>query len=188
MQEHKDRAERLLKKVMQLSMLPLEEAMAFVNVPVYGLTQEVCGLHHSQHVYNSENAMRLGYYSPRYKQHEKVKGRQTFVVDSRLYEENVIPEKMLGLPETLVLGSWIWDDIQDRRHVFIAKGAVFTIDGKCFKGIVNYHPVPLCYASFSLCSGHIKLSGEALGPSIDEMIQILESLRVLNGKEVESSR
>ena len=39
-----------------------------------------------------------------------------------------------------------------------------------------------------LYHGRIGLEGEALGPSIDELIQIVESLHDLNGKEVESSR
>jgi len=84
----KDAVERT-KRMGLLAMLSLEEAMTHVNVPVYGLTQEMCGLRHRMHVSSSENDMRLEYYSPRYKQHEMAKGL-TFVVESRLYE-NVIP-------------------------------------------------------------------------------------------------
>jgi hypothetical protein len=185
-QAREDMIERS-KKRGRLSLLPLEEAMAHANFPVYGLTQEVCGLRQGLHWYPSENAMVLEYHSPRYKQHEKCKGR-TFLVESRLYEKNVIPDNSSGMPPTQVFAGWILDDISEQQghhRNFVAKGAVFTIDGKRFEGLVAYYSVPLCYSRFTLSSGHIGLSGEALGPSIDDLIQILESLHLLNGKEVE---
>lgn len=192
MEERRERAHEETmewsKKMGRLSLLPLEEAMTHANVPgIYGLTQEVCGLRHIWHWYPSRNSMMLEYYSPRYKQYEKCKER-TFLVESLLYKENVIPENMTALPASLVLAGYIWDDIseqQGRHRNFVAKGAVFTIDGKCFKGYVAHYPAPLRYSSFSLVSGPIGLSGEALGPSIDEQIQILEALHILNGKEVQ---
>ena len=171
-----------LRKLIMIGRLPLEGAMAFVNVPLYGLTEEACGLRPYQHVYGTENRMRLEYYSPQYELRENF--RQTFLVESCLYGETEhqpsLPLPMLGA--RIVAGQFPG---QDHSHVFVAKEAVFTIDGKCFKGTVGYYTVPLCYSIFALYRGRIGLSGEALGPSLEELILILESLRMLNGKEVE---
>lgn len=171
-----------LRKLIMIGRLPLEEAMAFVNVPLYGLTEEVCGLCYYQHVYGTEHRMRLEYYSPRYELRENF--RQTFLVESCLYEETEyqpsVPLPILGA--RIVTGQF---PAQDHSHAFLAKEAVFTIDGKCFKGTVGYHTAPVCYSVFALYHGRIGLSGEALGPSIEELIQILQSLCVLNGKAVE---
>jgi hypothetical protein len=77
---------------------------------------------------------------------------------------------------------------QDRSHRLVVKDATFTIDGKSFKGSVIHYTAPVRYSSFMLYHGRTELKGEALGPSIEELIQIVESLHDLNGKEVESSR
>jgi hypothetical protein len=70
---------------------------------------------------------------------------------------------------------------QDQFPHFVAKDATFTIDGKRFTGMVEHYP-KVCYSAFSLLHGIINVYGEMLGPSIEELIQIVESLHDLNGK------
>jgi hypothetical protein len=50
---------------------------------------------------------------------------------------------------------------------------------------MSYSPVPMYVSAFRLECGRMLLYGESLGPSIDELFQILESLRVLNRKQVD---
>jgi len=189
------------RKIAMIQMLPLEEAMTFVTTPLYGLTEEVYGLQHCMNIWQSERCMKLEYYSPRYKQYETVKGK-TFTVESHLYDEETKPKIRLGgLPNLSLGGAAVFGDTSEeervailndfskrqdlRHHVFIARDVLILIDGKSFRGCLTYFSAPFCYSAFTLYSGRVGVEGEALGPSIEELIQILESLRVLNGKAVE---
>ena len=188
-QEHKDLAE-MMQKAGRLLMLPLEEAMTFVNAPVYGLTEDVCGMQKVSHVYISEHSMKLEYYSPRYGKHPKIYKELNFLVSSHIVEPEIPLERRAKMSSSHhQLSAWILvgDLTEEERHhqVFVAKDAVFTIDGKRFKGNVTYYTAPVCYSGFVLFHEDICVQGEALGPSVDELIQILESLHVLNGKAVE---
>lgn len=184
MKDAEDNMREQMQKWAGLSVLSVEKAAAFINTPVYGLTEEVCELHHALHVYTHKDCLRIEYASPRYTPHKK--GGRNFAVESRLYEE---PQKdPTHVPALLVLGVEILTGKfpgLDRSHFFVAKDAVFTIDGKCFKGYVSYRTAPVYYSEFVLYHGRLGILGEALGPSIEELIQIVESLHVLNGKAVE---
>jgi hypothetical protein len=172
-----------------ISRLPLEEAMAYVNAPVYGLTEDVCGMQKGSHVYTSEHSMKLEYYSPRYGKHPKIYKELNFLVSSHIVGPEIPLERRAKMSSSHRLSTWILvGDLteEERRHqVFVAKDAVFTIDGKRFNGNVTYYTAPVCYSGFVLFHEDIGVQGEALGPSLEELIQILESLHVLNGKEVE---
>jgi hypothetical protein len=161
--------------------LPWREALAYINTPLYGLTEEVCGYQRTKLVFDTENRVRLGYHSPRFKSHPEF--GYSFLIESSLYEEM---EHQETLPQSKIVGrrSPQVDSIE-RSHLFVATEALFFIDGKHFKGYVSYQAAPVQYSRFMLYSGRIGIQGEALGPSLDELIQILESLHVLNGKEVE---
>lgn len=147
--------------------------------------------------------MCLYYLSARYAQYQ-YKGDRTFVVTTRLFRED---EKLPGLPSDLhpppVLqeGNAVFNATRvveryrhpfnlagvDRMPCFLAEKATFTIDGKSFKGSVIYYTTSVRYSSFVLYHGRIELQGEALGPSIEELIEIVESLHDLNGQEAELS-
>ena len=131
-----------MQKMVQLATLSAEEAAAFINIPVYGLTEEVCKLHHVLHGYTPKDRLRIEYASPHYTPHKK--GGRNFVVESRLYEE---PQKdPTHVPALPVLGYEVLTGQfpgLDRSHFFVAKDAVFTIDGKCFKGYVSYQTAPV---------------------------------------------
>jgi hypothetical protein len=186
--------EALSRKVGMIGFLPLEEAKTYVNGPLYGLTEEVFGLQHTEHMWQFENCMRLEYLSPRYEQY-RYRHDQTFVVTTWPFGGEISPlasshlEAGTALFITLhVIGgdalvSRLPD--QDRSHCLVAKDATFTIDGKNFKGDVTHYTAPVRYSSFTLYHERIGLNGEALGPSIEELIQIVESLHDLNSKAVE---
>jgi hypothetical protein len=73
---------------------------------------------------------------------------------------------------------------QGHRNVFDLKSRLL-IDGALFTGSIAYRPAPLYRSQFSLQRERVCLFGQAYGPTFDELIQILEALRVLNGKAVE---
>ena len=192
MKEEESMRERM-QKWAPLSMFSVEKAAAFINAPVYGLTEEVCELRHALHGTLHQDRLRIEYASPRYMPHKK--GGRNFVVESRLYEEEPLQDPKykpeLAILAQTVLGVEIITSKfpgLDRSHLFAAKDAVFTIDSKCFKGYVSYRTAPVYYSRFVLYHGRLGILGEALGPSLEEFIQIVENLHVLNGKEVESSR
>ena len=201
MREASAEEEALGRKVAMISFLPLEQAMTYVNGPLYGLTEEVCGLQHKEHIWQKENCMRFEYYSPCYEQY-RYRQDQTFVVTTCLLVEAEVQPWLPIPPPSLQAGNILFITTrviggnaivsrlpnQDRSHSLMAKDATFTIDGKSFKGNVTHYTAPVRYSSFLLYHGRILLQGEALGPSLEESIQILESLHDLNGKEVESSR
>jgi len=185
------------RKSLMLADQPLEQARTAINGPLYGLTGELFDLECTEHIWQFGNCMLLTYLSPRYAQY-RYKNDQTFVVTTRLFGEDEHPLFVLFSP-VLQAGNAVFHATRvveryrhpfnlagvDRMHCFLAEKATFTIDGKSFKGDVTHYTAPVRYSSFTLYHGRIGLEGEALGPSIDELIQIMESLHDLNGKEVE---
>ena len=191
--------EALIRKSIMLRKLPLEEAMTHINGPLYGLTEEVFGLQHYTHIWQYENCMRLEYFSPRYAKYA-FRNDRTFVVTTSIFAEEQ-NGAFGGFASVLDAGCVILVNcpVNDRASFvalfadkekslrMVAKDAVVTIDGKSFKGSVTHYTAPVRYSSFEFYYGRVGIQGEALGPSIEELIQIVESLHDLNGKEVESS-
>jgi hypothetical protein len=172
----------------------LEQARTYVNGSLYGLTEEVFGLQHSRHIWQFGNYMRLEYLSPRYEQY-RYKFDRSFVITTYLFGENERPVfgvityaieagVVLFTTTRMIGGDALMNRLpdQDRSQYLTAKDATFTIDGKSFKGDITHYTAPVRYSSFTLYHGRIGLKGEALGPSLEELIQIVESLRDLNGK------
>jgi hypothetical protein len=176
----------LSREVFMITSLPLGEVKTYVNAPLFGLTEEVYGLQHTgqglQGETQGENCigyLRLKYLSPRYKQYRRYRHDQTFVVATCLFPKDVRPLFGCGwsmLEPICIPGS---------SFHMMAKDATFTIDGKNFKGRVIHYTAPVRYSSFTLYHERIGLTGEALGPSLEELIQIVESLHDLNSKVVE---
>jgi hypothetical protein len=186
-----------LRKSHMLADQPIEQARTSINGPLYGLTEEVFGLQYYAHIWQHEDCMRLEYLSPRYEQY-RYRYDQTFVVTTRLFgEDEKLPDPPGDLhpPPVLQAGALVipvrlpGEDTfssrlpgRDRSHRLVAKDATFTIDGSLFKGSVIHYTASVRYSSFMLYHGRIELTGEALGPSLEELIQIVESLRDLNSK------
>jgi hypothetical protein len=162
----------------------LEEAMAGVEFPVYGLpeTKDVCGLRYSWDPYapTKTGMVTLTYQSRHYLPflHERTNG-PTFLLRSCLLES-----EPGNLRTHLSLGSWSLRDIPEAPSP-VQIGLNMPIEGKSFKGYAAYTSKPVYFATFSLSRGRMMLEGESLGPSIDDLIQIISSLHVLNGKAVE---
>jgi hypothetical protein len=162
----------------------LEEAIAGADFPVYGLpeTADVCDLHYSGDPYapTKRGAVTLTYQSRLYLPflHEKTHG-STFLLHSCMLESE--PGDMQA---KLVIRDWSPRDIPGVPPA-VRLGITMFIEGKSFKGYIVYTPKPIYYSEFSLNRGRINLEGQSLGPSIDDLIQIFSSLRVLNGKAVE---
>jgi hypothetical protein len=200
MRPTREELEAHARKSSMLRRLPLEQAKTYINGPLYGLTEEVVGLVRTEHRWQCENCMRFDYLSSRYSEYS-FDNDPTFMVITRLFGED---EKLPGppgdlhppprfqagqqftimhLPDGRTVGGRLPG--QDRCHRLIAKDATFTVDGKSFKGGIIHYTAPVRYSSFMLYHRRIELKGEALGPSIEELIQIVESLHDLNGKEVQ---
>lgn len=164
-----------LDRMRKLYRLSAHEAASDIDAPVYGLTEELYGLQHIGHAYTPKERLRIEYASPRYEH------RKNFTVETRLYaEEQKPPHRVDAIP---VLGVDILVNQfpgQDRCTIFIARDASITIDGECFKGYISYYTHPVHYSEYSLCCGYVNILGEALGPSIDEVMLILENLHMLN--------
>jgi hypothetical protein len=184
-------------KAFSIGRLPLAEAMTHINSPLYGLTEEVLGLQYTQHVWQSENSMGLSYLSPRYKEY-RFRHDETFMVRTHLFGEDenvdfggwrnlmgagcIMIVKSCPLPESAPYVDLFAN--RDKSLRVVAEKATLTIDGKNFKGSVVHYTAPVRYSSFMLYHERIGLKGEALGPSIEELIQIVESLHDLNSKAV----
>jgi hypothetical protein len=174
--------------------LPLEDVWEYVDIPVYGLTEEVYGMQKIRHSVVSRNFMRLDYYSPRYGKHPNVNNEPNFRISTSIEPEispqrraNVFPSFCLSL-----LARAMYRDLTREERCYkypcTAKDVAVVIDGKPFNGKVLYRTAPVCHTGFVLYHGDLAVQGEALGPSIEELIQILQSLYDLKGKAVESSR
>lgn len=192
--------EARMKKSFLLQRQTLEQARTHINGPLYGLTEEVFGLQHYVHIWQHDNCMQLEYLSPRYAQYA-FRNDRTFVVTTRIFadKQNVAFGSFASVLEAgcVILVNCPVNDRASFVALFadkekslrmVAKDAVVTIDGKSFKGSVTHYTAPVRYSSFEFYYGRVGIQGEALGPSIEEVIQIVESLHDLNGKEVKPSR
>ena len=172
------------EKSMMICRLSLEQAVQYVIGPVYGLDDAQFGLHHRIHFWCDENSMRLGYLYSSVESYHDLHPR-AFTVTTSLYAEGVHPG---GIPFMGHLrhgmDSWFCCDISLSQR-FKGKDAVFIIDGKSFKGSITHRVDPMLYSRVTLQHERVGIDAEALGPSIEELIQILESLHDLKGKEVE---
>ena len=167
--------------------------MTYINGPLYGLTEEVSGLVRTKHRWQFENCMRFDYLSPHYSEYS-FENDPTFMVITRISGEAKNQPDIasspyfqagqqfiiMHLPDGRTVGGRLPG--QDQCHRLMAKGATFTIDGSLFKGDVTHYTAPVRYSSLMLHHERIDLKCEALGPSIEELIEIVESLHNLNGK------
>ena len=174
---------------------PLEEVIASVDFPVYGLTEEVFGLRLSGYraprydgywdCSKSHQFLTLDYQSERYVPflHEKFSKKPTFSVHS---SRGLSGPPLIGIKST----SYVhWEEgpnlpVQDSGQTLVFCSSL-TIDGEQFIGNFLFYPAPIFHSIYVLSNGHRSLHGQACGPHPEELIQILQSLRVLNGKAVQ---
>ena len=161
---------------------PLEEVMAAVDFPVYGLPEEVFGLRYSRYSssrpYPSNQRVALVYQSERHIPflHERLHKNVTFSVSSSRVHR-------CGRPIHSIGGYTLRED---GSQLFVFYGSL-TIDGEQFMGNFTSYLAPAFDTSYGLFKGRMVLQGGACGLHPDELIQVLQSLRVLNGKAVKSS-
>jgi hypothetical protein len=172
------------EKSMMIRRLPLEQAVQYVNGPVYGPVkelEELFGLPVCTNTWHSESRMSLYLWSPTEPHHARA-----FFIDTSLYAEGRplmrIPSTSCSL--TAARGSLLCCDISLSQY-FKGSDAVFIIEGKIFKGWISHRADPMLYSRVHIQHERVVIYAEALGPSIEEFIQIVESLHDLNGKAVE---
>jgi hypothetical protein len=68
------------------------------------------------------------------------------------------------------------------RNPFLWEGSL-SIAGTLFHGKMRYYATPLKLSEYRLVSEKSYVSGYANGPSCDELIELLEGLEVLNGRD-----
>jgi hypothetical protein len=166
--------------------LPLEQAVQHVNGPVYGLVEELFGLQCRVHLLGIKNSMRLGYVynSTDEPYHDDIP--RGFTITTSLttfpYVEGRDP---MGISYMGFLkhgrDSRFCSDISLSQH-FKGADAVFIIEGKSFKGSISHRADPVLYSRVNIQHERVVIKAEALGPSIEELIEIVESLHDLNGK------
>ena len=186
-----------IRRAFHIRMMPLAEALAYATQPVYGLTEEIFGLQHDGHSWRSNGEVFIAYRSPLYTQYA-FRNDQTFVAKTRIIEEG--KKLAFGLIRSSIEAACVAFDecpsdefaalfeAKEKSVRVAADQAALSIDGDSFKGSILHYTAPVRYSRFMFHSERVGIQGEALGPSLEELIQIVESLHVLNGKEVESSR
>lgn len=175
--------------------LPLEKAGECIDGPLYGLDRLMFGLQHFVHIWQGNDCMRLEYRSPCYEKYA-FRNDRTFVVTSSIFsKEQDVTFGCRGLvSEAGAIICWesltrtrdpylaLWAN-KARSLCMVAKDVTRTIDGKTFNGQIIHYTDPVRYSRFEFRSGCVGLQGEALGPSIEEVAEILKNLRVLNDKK-----
>jgi len=68
---------------------------------------------------------------------------------------------------------------QPVRDPFLWEGSL-TIAETLFSGIITYYAAPLSIAGFRLTSEKTLVTGHSCGPNVDDLVLLLEGLRVLN--------
>jgi hypothetical protein len=173
------------EKSTMIAMLPLKQAVLHVNGPVYRPVEELFGLQGRTHQWRSESCMRLVYI---YSSTEPYHGDnpRVFTIETSPYVEGKRP---MGLSCT---GGCLSDGRDSRfccdislSQRFKGSGVVFIIEGKSFKGCISHRADPVLYSRVIIQHERVVIDAEALGLSLEEMIQIVESLHDLNGKAVE---
>ncbi len=182
------------ERAFRIRMMPLEEALAYATRPVYGLTEEVYGLRHEKHSGYINIESLIEYRSPLYVQYA-FRNDPNFVIKTRIIEEG--KKVAFGFYASSIEAARVafdGDSSDEFAALFEAKEksvrvaaekAALSIDGDSFKGSILHYTAPVRYSRYTFHSEHVGIQGDALGPSLEELISILESLRVLNGKAVE---
>lgn len=185
-----------MKESSRVGRLPLEEAGECIDGPLYGLDRPVFGLQHFMHIWQGNDCMRLEYHSPQYAEYAFQNDRTFTITNTIFVDGQDVTFGCRGLKSEA--GAILFWNFPTRRGDpqlamfaskakslrLIAKDVALPIDGKTFNGEITHFTDPVRYSCFEFRSGCVGLQGEALGPSIEEVAEILKSLRVLNAKQI----
>ncbi len=119
----------------------------------------------------------LSFTSPRYPSYSsEMLVIKTFQVRSA-WPQIVSPEEPNSLRDYI-----LQEQGQPVRNPFLWEGSL-SIAGTLFQGKIRYYATPLKLSWYHLLSEESFLEGYSYGPSCDELIELLEGLQVLNGRD-----
>jgi hypothetical protein len=81
-----------------------------------------------------------------------------------------------------ILPMVLQEQVQPVRNPFVWEGIINIADTP-FSGAIRYYAAPLKMAAYNLKSDETHLHGVSYGPSCDEVIELLEGLQVINGRD-----
>ena len=181
----------------------LEEAIASVDFPVYGLSQSIHGLQLLQCSLSTK--VSICYISDLYEQKLKesqknlprIKRVHPFsFVSSRkgsreAYEALLLPPaqdpgyKVVCLLELRGSDGVVREPLMQDVCPTILERQEIIIDGVHFIGNVEYRETPYFHTFAYFDSTQTSLTVHFYGPDLEEMFEILQALRVLNSKAIE---
>ena len=170
------------EKSMMIGRLPLEQAVQYVNGPVYRPVEELFGLQACTHRWRSESCMNLHLCSTSEPYYTLIIQTSLFYAEERpliRIPSMMIPSMNCSL--TAGRGSLFCCDISLSQH-FKGSDAVFVVEGKIFKGWISHRADPVLYSRVAIQYERVEIYAEALGFGIEEFIQIMENLHDMNGK------
>jgi hypothetical protein len=170
--------------------VPLAEALASVDIPVYGLVRPIFGFLHSGT--SLERDVFLSYYSEQYMQ--KMAEAQRRLASNRvisvstiisgkgsqeMYDRIVSPPPFSGTTYTPVITSSAGRDPYEGMEPHVLERAEFLIDETHFIGDGKHYGHPFFYTWIRIGSTKTNIWCNFYGPDLNEVFEILQSLRVL---------
>jgi hypothetical protein len=154
----------------------LAEAIAEVQMPVYGVVDldnpldlTLCSIFLS---IGFDMSITLNFISSRY---------PPCPFDTRMSPLRIRTANRRNRAKDLILEEFL-EHCQPLRNPFRWEGTI-TLEGIPFSGTMWYYAAPLRASGFNFQSEKSFVSGFSYGPSCDEMIELLEGLQVLNGRD-----
>ncbi len=158
--------------------------IAAVQFPVYGIVGRPLDLTYSGRwvttgciPFLAIVSITLDFMSPRY---------PSYLVQGVPFPNFRVQSELLQYPK---LGNWsslldlvVQEQGQPERNPFFWEGSL-SIAGTLFHGKMRYYATPLKLSEYHLVSEKGFVGGYAAGPSCDELIELLEGLEVLNGRD-----
>lgn len=157
--------------------MTLAEMIAAMPFPVYGIVDHPQDLTFDGVITGGSYrpSIALSFKSPRYPSYPNEKlPLRNFRVETR--HASVIISSDGILPMVLQ------EQVQPVRNPFLWDGTL-SIAGTPFCGAIRYYATPLKMSGYNFKSDETLLHGVSYGPSCDEIIELLEGLQVLNGRD-----
>jgi hypothetical protein len=155
--------------------MTLAKTLAEVKIPVYGIVDLPEDLTFRGHFINTgilHSRVTLLFRSTHYPPYPFDDRMSTLQIGTSTNDmsQSSIPDRMLK------------EQTQPLRNPFVWEGTI-TLEGKPFCGTIRYYASPVKLTGFHFKSEELFLSGLSYGPSCDEVIELLEGLQVLNGRD-----
>ena len=165
--------------------MTLADSIAEVKIPIYGIVDHPFDLTlHNCFVHSGYRpSMTLMFTSPRYQPYS-FGNCAHFQIETRS-ESLPEPARAFRFGTTdrdSTLDEMLQEQSKPVRNPFRWEGTL-TIVGIPFYGTIQYYASPFRLSGFRLTSEETLLRGHAYGPSCDEVIELLEGLQVLNGRD-----